>query len=46
MGKVYVYPASDPNQITLLDTWEKRDEYKKFYTPFKSYLSGITIEGK
>ena len=46
MGKIYVYPISDPEQINVLDTGKKREEYKVLYTQFKEYLSGMTIEGK
>lgn len=46
MGKIYTYPLSDPTQTNILDTAKKREEYAKLYTPFKSYLSGMTIEGK
>lgn len=46
MGKVYVYPLSDTQQVIPLDTWEKRKEYSRLYSTFKGYLSGITIEGR
>ena len=46
MGKVYVYPTRDKDQEILLDSWDKRKEYMPLYSKFRSYFSGMTIEGK
>ncbi len=46
MGRIYIYPMSDPTRTIDLDTWEKKWEYKQFYAPLKSYLNSLMIEGK
>ncbi len=44
MGEVYVYPLDNPEWKISLSVAENRAHYKKMYTEFKSYLSGITLE--
>jgi membrane peptidoglycan carboxypeptidase len=44
MGKLEIYPASDPDNRTILLSPEDKKTYAPLYDEFKSYLSGMTLE--
>jgi penicillin-binding protein 1A len=43
MGKLEIYPSTDPENRIIITTQEDKKTYNALYKEFQSYLSGITV---